>query len=107
MNSRYAAVHGYHKEELLARFASGDAMLQRTEIDALLFYLFSFKNAFSGRGGPREIYSRIFTGDGASARPMLLWVLMGNTRLSCGQSKVRISPPTHPHPFHFLPTVEP
>jgi hypothetical protein len=43
MNSRYAHLHGYHKEEMLSRFASRDLDVQRTEIDWLILWLENFQ----------------------------------------------------------------
>ena len=43
INSRYAHLHGYHKEEMLARFGSRDLDVQRTDIDWLALWLDNFQ----------------------------------------------------------------
>jgi hypothetical protein len=43
MNSRYAHLHGYHKEEMIARFARRELELQRTEVDWLVLFLDNFQ----------------------------------------------------------------
>jgi hypothetical protein len=89
MNSRYAELHGYHKEELLARYAAGEAELQRIELDALMFFFYSFKCVLGGGGDrPREFYSRIYVGSGDAKEPLLVWVTMGNSVSPGGQTKV-------------------
>ena len=89
MNTRYASLHGYHKEEMLARYAAGEAELQRIELDALMFFIYSFKGVL-GRGGerPQEFYSRIYVGSGDMMEPLLVWVTMGNSVTSSGHIKV-------------------
>ena len=89
MNTRYAALHGYHKEELLSRYAAGEAELQRIEIDALMFFLWTLKGVFCNSGPrPNEFYARIFVGAGEARHPLLLWVTMSNTVTNTGLSKV-------------------
>ena len=89
MNTRYASLHGYHKEELLARYAAGEAELQRIELDALMFFFYSFKSVLGGGGTrPREFYSRIHVGSGDAKEPLLVWVTMGNSVTSVGHTKV-------------------
>ncbi len=43
MNSRYAEMHGFHKEELLARFAGHDADMQFPQVDWLMIWLDYFQ----------------------------------------------------------------
>ena len=43
MNPRYAHLYGYHKEEMLARFANHDLEVQRTDIDWLALWLDNFQ----------------------------------------------------------------
>ena len=43
LNSRYAHLHGYHKEEMLARFGNHDLEVQLPDIDWLAYWLDHFQ----------------------------------------------------------------
>ena len=76
MNTRFAQIHGFHKEELFARVANYDADLQRTEIDSLLLILDGLQNILDDSEHTAvERYYRLFSGP--SRKPVLVWALWG------------------------------
>ena len=63
LNTRFANIFGYHREELVARFANHEAGLQRTEIDSLLVLLDGLQHALDdSKAAPVERYYRMFSG---------------------------------------------
>lgn len=75
MNSQFARVYGYHKEELMARFAFRNTEFNKSQWDALLILLHLFPE-LSGGGpmGTVERYSRIINaGGGPHAASTLVW----------------------------------
>ena len=76
MNNRFAQIHGFHKEELFARFANYDAEFQRTEIDSLLLVLDGLRHILDdSKHTAVERYYRLFSGP--SRQPLLVWALWG------------------------------
>jgi hypothetical protein len=94
MNSRFAQIYGFHKEELMARFANYDADLQRTEIDVLLLTLDGIQNILDdSKSATVERYYRMFSGP--SRQPILLWTLWGKGFINEGTTfKVRSGAPS-------------
>ena len=91
MNTRFANIHGFHKEELYARFANHDADLQRTDIDNLLMMLDGLHHMLDdSKAASVERYYRMHS----RGRPLLVWSLWGKAFNALGQVyKARIPPP--------------
>uniref|UniRef100_A0A7S0MKV2 Zn(2)-C6 fungal-type domain-containing protein n=1 Tax=Cryptomonas curvata TaxID=233186 RepID=A0A7S0MKV2_9CRYP len=92
MNTRFANIYGFHKEELYSRFASHEADLQRTEIDSLLLMLDGLQHVLDdSKSAAVERYYRMYSG--AERQPILVWTLWGKAVNSIGQV-FKASPPS-------------
>lgn len=84
LNTRFANIYGFHREELVARFANHDAGLQRTDIDSLLVLLDGLQHALDdSKAAPVERYFRMYSGPART--PLLVWTLWGKSLDQSGQ----------------------
>ena len=102
MNTRFANIYGYHKEELYSRFANHDADLHRTEIDNLLMMLDAMQHVLDdSKSAAVERYFRMYSGE--CRQPLLVWSLWGKAFNRLGQVyKARISP-AHARHLQYAP----
>jgi len=74
MNARYASIYGFHREEMLARFARHDADIQMTDVDQLLIIIDGIQHALDDKKmGSVERYYRIHSGPNKT--PVLIWTI--------------------------------
>jgi hypothetical protein len=91
MNSRWAHIYGFHKEELCARFANNEGDLPRTQIDALLLILDGLSSFLDdSNAGAAERCYRMHSG--RARHPILVWSLWGKVFNALGQV-VKVKPP--------------
>ena len=92
MNTRFANIYSYHKEELYSCFANHDTDLHHTEIDSLLLMLDAMQHVLDdSKSAAVERYYRMYSGE--CRRPLLVWSLWGKAFNRLGQVyKARISP---------------
>ena len=69
INSRFASMHGCHREELLSQIANHEAVMQYTDLDALSSFIFEMAGSLESTN---VVYIRMCSGTGKNLKRMLV-----------------------------------
>ena len=69
INSRFANMHGCHREELLSQIANHEAVMQYTDLDALSSFIFEMAGSLESTN---VVYIRMCSGTGKNIKRMLV-----------------------------------